>query len=163
LLGGLGLVFRDHYLFLIAMLVVLLNWINSTGEFILADLVQKNSAEKAAAIASNPSLPQVSEGALIAAFYGSYQFWFTLVGLLIQLFRVARIFRWVGIRGALLVHPAIVAVGYGLIAIGPMLGGFVPVFTLIRLVKIAENSIDYSLMNTTRQALFLPVDRDAKY
>jgi AAA family ATP:ADP antiporter len=37
------------------------------------------------------------------------------------------------------------------------------VFTLIRLVKIAENSIDYSLMNTTRHALFLPVDRDAKY
>jgi AAA family ATP:ADP antiporter len=37
------------------------------------------------------------------------------------------------------------------------------VFTLIRMVKIAENSIDYSLMNTTRHALFLPVDRDAKY
>jgi AAA family ATP:ADP antiporter len=30
-------------------------------------------------------------------------------------------------------------------------------------VKIAENATDYSLMNTTRQALFLPVDRDAKY
>jgi AAA family ATP:ADP antiporter len=44
-----------------------------------------------------------------------------------------------------------------------MLGGFVPVFTLIRLVKITENSIDYSLMNTTRHALFLPVDRDSKY
>jgi len=39
----------------------------------------------------------------------------------------------------------------------------VPVFTLIRLVKIAENSVDYSLMNTTRHALFLPVSRDAKY
>jgi len=36
-------------------------------------------------------------------------------------------------------------------------------FSLIRLVKIAENSLDYSLMNTTRQALFLPVSRDAKY
>ena len=79
------------------------------------------------------------------------------------MFLVARIYRWVGIRGALLVHPAIVAIGYGLIAIGPALGGFIPIFTLIRLVKIAENSIDYSLMNTTRQALFLPVDRDAKY
>jgi AAA family ATP:ADP antiporter len=44
-----------------------------------------------------------------------------------------------------------------------MLGGFVPIFTLIRLIKIAENSIDYSLMNTTRQTLFLPVDRDSKY
>jgi AAA family ATP:ADP antiporter len=26
-----------------------------------------------------------------------------------------------------------------------------------------ENSVDYSLMNTTRQAMFLPVDRDSKY
>jgi hypothetical protein len=49
-----------------------------------------------------------------------------------------------------------VALGYGLVAIAPLLVGFVPVFTLIRLVKIAENSIDYSLMNTTRQVLFLP-------
>jgi AAA family ATP:ADP antiporter len=44
-----------------------------------------------------------------------------------------------------------------------VLGGFVPIFTLIWLVKVAENSVNYSLMNTTRHALFLPVDRDAKY
>ena len=50
-----------------------------------------------------------------------------------------------------------------MLALAPMLGGFVPIFTLIRWIKIAENSVDYSLMNTTRQALFLPVDRDAKY
>jgi AAA family ATP:ADP antiporter len=87
----------------------------------------------------------------------------TLVGLAVQLFLVARIYRHFGVRGALLVHPVVVALGYGLIALGPVLGGFVPVFTLVRLVKIAENSIDYSLMNTTRHALFLPVDRDAKY
>jgi AAA family ATP:ADP antiporter len=86
-----------------------------------------------------------------------------LTGLAIQLFLVARIYRSVGVKGALVIHPVVVAVGYGLLALGPLLGGFVPVFTLIRLVKIAENSIDYSLMNTTRHALFLPVDRDAKY
>ena len=44
-----------------------------------------------------------------------------------------------------------------------MLGGFIPIFSLIRRIKMAENGVDYSLMNTTRQALFLPVDRDAKY
>ena len=44
-----------------------------------------------------------------------------------------------------------------------MLGGFIPIFTLIFFVKVIENSLDYSLMNTTRQALFLPVDRDSKY
>ena len=158
LLGGIGLVLRDRYLLLIALLVVLLNWINTTGEFILADFVQKDAAQRA--VASNGSL---DAGALIAAFYGSFQFWVTLAGLAIQLFLVARIYRHVGVRGALLVHPVVVALGYGLIALGPVLGGFVPVFTLIRMVKIAENSIDYSLMNTTRHALFLPVDRDAKY
>ena len=158
LLGGIGLVLRDRYLLLIALLVVLLNWINTTGEFVLADFVQRDAAQRA--VASNGGL---DAGALIAAFYGSFQFWVTLAGLAIQLFLVARIYRHVGVRGALLVHPVVVALGYGLIALGPVLGGFVPVFTLIRMVKIAENSIDYSLMNTTRHALFLPVDRDAKY
>jgi AAA family ATP:ADP antiporter len=158
LLGGIGLVLRDRYLLLIALLVVLLNWINTTGEFILADFVQRDAIERVAA-----SGGALDKGALITAFYGSFQFWVTFTGLAIQLFLVARIYHHVGVRGALLVHPVIVAAGYGLIALAPMLGGFVPIFTLIRLVKIAENSIDYSLMNTTRHALFLPVDRDAKY
>jgi AAA family ATP:ADP antiporter len=158
LLGGIGLVLRDRYLLLIALLVVLLNWINTTGEFILADFVQRDAAQRVA-----QSGATLDAGALITAFYGSFQFWVTLIGLSIQLFLVARIYRQVGIRGALIVHPVVVALGYGLLALGPVLGGFVPVFTLIRLVKIAENSIDYSLMNTTRHALFLPVDRDAKY
>jgi len=158
LLGGIGLVLRDRYLLLIALLVVLLNWINTTGEFILADFVQRDAIARVAA-----SGGALDKSALITAFYGSFQFWVTFVGLAIQLFLVARIYHHVGVRGALLVHPVIVAAGYGLIALAPMLGGFVPIFTLIRLVKIAENSIDYSLMNTTRHALFLPVDRDAKY
>jgi AAA family ATP:ADP antiporter len=158
LLGGIGLVLRDRYLLLIALLVVLLNWINTTGEFILADFVQRDAAQRAA-----ESGGVLDAGALIAAFYGNFQFWVTLTGLAIQLFLVARIYRYVGVRGALIVHPVVVALGYGLIAFSPVIGAFVPVFTLIRLVKIAENSIDYSLMNTTRHALFLPVDRDSKY
>jgi AAA family ATP:ADP antiporter len=158
LLGGIDLVLRDRYLLLIALLVVLLNWINSTGEFILADFVQRDAAARA-----ESSGGVIDKGVLIAAFYGNFQFWVTLVGLAIQTLLVARIYRRVGVRGALLVHPSIVALGYGLIALAPVLSGFVPVFTLIRLVKIGENAVDYSLMNTTRHALFLPVDRDAKY
>jgi AAA family ATP:ADP antiporter len=156
-LGGLGLVFRDRYLLLIALMVVVLNLINSNGEYMLADVVQTSAYAQAA------HSPGVDAGRLITAFYGSFQFYVTLVGLLTQLFLVARIYRWVGLRGALLVQPVVVAIGYGLIAMSPLLAGFVPVFTLIRLVKIAENSTDYSLMNTTRHVLFLPVDRDAKY
>jgi len=150
-LGGIGLVLREPYLRLIALLVVLLNWINSTGEFILADLVSRNADAQVAA-----SGGALAKGALITAFYGDFQFWVTLAGVLIQLLLVSRIYRWVGLPGALLVLPIVASLGYGLIV-------FVPIFSLIRLVKIAENSVDYSLMNTTRQALFLPVSRDAKY
>jgi len=158
LLGGIGLVLRDRYLLLIALLVVLLNWINTTGEFILADFVKSDAVARVAASGGALDL-----GTLITAFYGDFQFWVTLVSLGIQLFLVSRIFQMVGVRGALLIHPVIVAVGYGMLALAPMLGGFVPIFTLVRLIKIAENSVEYSLMNTTRQALFLPVDRDSKY
>jgi AAA family ATP:ADP antiporter len=150
-LGGIGLVFRERYLLLIAALIVLLNWINSTGEFILADFVSRHVTEQVAASGGT-----LAKGDLIAAFYGEFQFWFTLVGVLIQLFLVSRIYRWVGVSGALLVMPIVVALGYGVMV-------FIPIFSIIRLVKIAENSVDYSLMNTTRQALFLPVSRDAKY
>jgi AAA family ATP:ADP antiporter len=151
LLGGIGMALRERYLLLIALLVILLNWVNSTGEFILADLVSRN-----AEVQVDASGGLLTRGAVIAGFYGDFQFWVTLAGLLIQLFLVSRIFRWAGVPGSLLVLPAIAAFGYGLIV-------FVPVFSIIRLIKIAENSVDYSLMNTTRQALFLPVSRDAKY
>jgi AAA family ATP:ADP antiporter len=158
LLGGIGLVLRDRYLLLIALLIVLLNWINTTGEFILADFVKADATARVAASGGALDL-----GTLLTVFYGDFQFWVTLVSFGIQLFLVSRIFRTVGVRGALLIQPLVVAVGYGVLALSPMLGGFVPIFTLVRLIKIAENGIDYSLMNTTRQALFLPVDRDSKY
>jgi AAA family ATP:ADP antiporter len=158
LLGGIGLVLRDRYLLQIALLVVLLNWINTTGEFILADFVKRDAVARVAASAGALDL-----GTLITAFYGDFQFWVTLASLGIQLFLVSRIFQVVGVRGALLIHPIIVAVAYGAVALAPVVGGFVPIFTLVRLIKIVENGVDYSLMNTTRQALFLPVDRDSKY
>jgi AAA family ATP:ADP antiporter len=157
LLGGIGLVLRDRYLMTIALFVVLLNWINTTGEFILADFVKADAVARVAE----------SDGALdmgsLTAFYGNFNFWVTLISLAIQLFLVSRIYQLVGVRGALLVHPIIVALGYGVLVIAPLIGGFIPIFSLIRRIKFAENGLDYSLMNTTRQALFLPVDRDSKY
>ncbi len=150
LLGGLGLIFKDNYLLLIAIFVVLLNWINSTGEFILAELVVRHAD---ALVASGQS---VVKSEYIAAFYSDFIFWVTLIGLLFQVFLVSRIYCHVGIRGALLILPLIAVVGYGLAA-------FIPIFSIIRVVKILENSTDYSIMNTTRHALFLPTSRETKY
>lgn len=156
--GGIRLVLRDHYLLLIALFVMVLNCINSTGEYILADFVKSHA--EAASIASGGTL---ETSTWIAQFYGNFQFWVTLASLCIQIFLVGRIYRAFGMRGALLVHPTIILAGYGLLALAPMLGGFIPIFSLVRRIKVADNGVDYSLTNTSRQALFLPVDREARF
>jgi AAA family ATP:ADP antiporter len=148
-LGGFAIVMRDRYLLLIAALVILLNWVNTTGETILADFVSRYADGVVAA-------EGVSKGEVVAAFYGNFFFWVNLAGFAIQAFLVARIYRWIGVSGAILILPVVAVLGYGLMV-------FVPIFSIIRLVKIFENSVDYSVMNTTRQALFLPTDRAAKY
>ena len=55
-LGGIALVLRDRYLLLIAVFVLLLNWINSTGEFILADFVKAHAEGHIAAGEADASL-----------------------------------------------------------------------------------------------------------
>jgi AAA family ATP:ADP antiporter len=150
LLGGFSLVFTDRYLFLLALLILLLNWVNTTGEYILAELVVRY-ADAAVAAGS-----EAGKSELIATFYGNFFFTVNLLTLLIQVFLVARIMRWIGIRGAVLVLPVIAIIGYGMVA-------FIPIFSIIRISKILENSTDYSLMNTTRHALYLPLSAAKKY
>jgi AAA family ATP:ADP antiporter len=87
---------------------------------------------------------------------GAILFWQNIVVMVIQAFFVSRILLRIGVRGALFVLPVLAFGAYLLIA-------FVPVLSLVRLAKIAENGTDYSLSNTVRGALFLPTSRVAKY
>lgn len=154
LLGGFAMVFRSRYLLLIAVLVVILNWVNSSGEIILKDFVKLWADEQAAAGAYPDA------GVAIGQFFGDFYFWVNLCGFLMQAFLVSRIYRLIGVSGALMILPVVATLGYGLIAFGM---AFIPIFSVLRLVKIVENSVDYSVMNTTRQALFLPLSQAEKY
>lgn len=148
-MGGLAVVMRSRYLILIAAVAILLNWINSTGEFIFADLVSTRAVSEA----TEQKLP-ISD--IITGYYSDYFTATTILGFILQVFLVSRIYRWVGISGALLVLPVIAMLGYGMVV-------FIPVFSLIWMVKIIENATDYSIMNTTRQAIFLPLTLVEKY
>lgn len=150
ILGGFAHVVQNRYLLQIALLVVLLNWVNSTGEYILSEMVIRFAEEQ---IASNPAL---DKGQIIAGFYGNFFSIVNALSLLIQIFLVSRIFNWLGVQGALLILPIVAFIGYGMIL-------FIPIFSIIKAVKILENSTDYSLMNTVRQALFLPLNESEKY
>ncbi len=148
--GGFDLVLTNPYLRLIALLLVLLNIVNSTGEFILARLVTGQAAQMAAAA------PDFDRGAFIGAFYGSYFLWVNIASVILQAFLVSRVVKRFGMAGALFALPVLAFGAYGMAAVGAGLA-------MVRVVKTAENATDYSMMNTAKQMLWLPTTREQKY
>jgi ATP:ADP antiporter, AAA family len=149
---GFQMVTHDRYLFLVAMLVLLLNVVNTGGEFVLGKLVIGEANRQALTAAD----PQAFRQAFIGQFYGQYFTVVSIVGVLLQMFLVSRLFRWIGVRGALFIPPCLALGSYALLAI-------IPLLEVIRVAKVLENGCAYSIQNTTRQALFLPTSREAKY
>ena len=147
-----AIVFADRYLLLIAGLMLVYNIVNTNGEYILGrTVVALYTASHAAS-----AIGGMDEKKVIGEFYGNY---FTIVNILsalLQAFVVSRVIKYFGVRTALLVLPVVAMVGYATMA-------FVPMLPFIRGTKLAENSLDYSLQNTTRNQLYLPTSRDAKY
>jgi len=150
--SGFALVFRDPYLLLIGLLMLLINFVNTNGEYILGKMVLgAYIAEHGAAAVAGLDAKKV-----IGEFYGNFQTVVNVLSALIQAFVVSRVLKYFGVRVALLAMPAVALIGYTAMA-------FVPLLSFIRGVKLAENSLDYSLQNTTRNALYLPTSREAKY
>lgn len=150
--GAFKLVLSNRYLLLIAFLMLMLNWVNTTGEYILGRTV----AQAAADAIRDGTAEGLSEAEFIGKFYAGFFTVVNILGLVLQLFVVSRIIKYLGIRIGLLVLPVIALGGYAILA-------FVPVLSVVRWAKTAENATDYSLQNTVRQALFLPTSREEKY
>jgi len=150
--SGFALVFADRYLLLIGVLMLVYNLVNTNGEYILGKtVVTQYTAAHGAASAGG-----LDEKKVIGEFYGNYFTMVNILSALIQAFVVSRVLKWFGVRVALLVLPVVALVGYGAMA-------FIPVLAFIRGTKLAENSLDYSLQNTTKNALYLPTSPEAKY
>jgi ATP:ADP antiporter, AAA family len=150
--GGFELIFHDRYLLWIAILIILLNVVNTTGGYVLNRLIVGEAAARFGSGAASVE----SSRQFITAFSGSITAAVNLVGLLLQLFATARVIRALGVRGALFVLPVIALANYAIIVVAPVLA-------VVRVGKVLENSTDYSIQNTLRQALFLPTTREAKY
>jgi AAA family ATP:ADP antiporter len=154
--GGFGLVLSDRYLLCIALLALVLNVVNTNGEYILGKTLSA-AADRLIAAGDTGGLAAAEfKRNFVGTYYAGFFTWVNTVGAVVQLFVVSRLMQKIGVRAALFVMPLIALGGYALLAVAPVIG-------YIRAVKIAENSTDYSLQNTARQALFLPTSREAKY
>jgi AAA family ATP:ADP antiporter len=150
--GGFQLIFSDRYLMLIAVLTVLLNVVNTSGEYLFGRYV----VDTANTMYGTGSEAAAQRERFIGTTYSQLFGAVNLCGFLLQMFVVSRIFRYLGVGKSLFIHPIVAGVGYLLLLRAPSI-------TAMRWLKVADNSIDYSLGNTTKQALWLPTSREAKY
>lgn len=141
--GAFQLLFKSRYLLYIAFFVLLMNFINTNGVFML-DTVAAAAATKA------------TETQFLTKFYAGFYNIQNLFAMFVQLFVVSRIFKWFGIRVAIFFLPVLALGGYFFISFGAFL-------ILVKWVKALENGTDYSLVNTARHSLFLITTREEKY
>ena len=115
--GGFSLVVKNRYLLLIAFYVLLLNTVNTVGEYILSELF----IDAAEAGVAAGAIQAGAEGEAIRTMYGEFFGWVNLAGLLIQSFLVSRFLKYFGVRGTLFIGPLMSLVTYGTTAISPIL------------------------------------------
>lgn len=163
--GGFGLVLKDRYLRLIAVMILASTVINSTGEYVVGKMaVTESQAYAEQKLAEAPPSDSETQRAIVKAarseyvseFYSNYFALVNLVAMLLQAVLVSRVIGKIGIRRSLFIMPLIVVGGWL---------AFLAFATLatIRVTKTSENSVDYSLQNTLKQALYLPTSRESKY
>src|SRR5215203_3400239 len=147
-----AMVFKTRYLLLMALMILVVNWINATGEYILGSIVK----EHASAMVAGGTAPGLSEGQIIGDFYAKYFSIANVLGLVLQLFVVSRIIKHRGVAMAVMILPALSFGVYNILI-------FIPLLNAALAAKVIENSTDYSLNNTVRNMLFLPCTYEQKF
>jgi AAA family ATP:ADP antiporter len=155
--GAFRLIMVSGYLVAVAGVTLLLNWVNTNGENLLFRVVQE-SLERDAVMAgvTTPAELLAFTRAGTTAFYGDFYFWVNVMALLLQALVASRLLKYGGFSALMLALPMVALVSYAAMA-------FVPLLAIVKPMKIAENATDYSLANTARSVLWLPVDPEVKY
>ena len=154
--GGLPMVLGSRYLLAVAIITLLLNWVNTNGENLLTRVLQSSLQEEVVALGllGKEAVDQFVQDRT-TAFYGNFFTLVNIAALLLQAFVASRLLKYGGFGAILLLLPVVALVSYAAMAI-------VPVLAVIKLTKVAENSTDYSINNTARHVLWLPVPSKVK-
>jgi AAA family ATP:ADP antiporter len=154
---ALMLVLRSRYLLPVALVTLLVNWVNTNGENLLFQVLQESLAEQAlaAGVTGELAILEFTKDAT-TAFYSDFFFWVNGVALLLQALVASRLLKYGGFGAILMLLPAIALLSYATMAL-------LPVLAVVKIMKIAENATDYSINNTARHVLWLPLSAEMKY
>ncbi len=155
--NGAKLVLLSRFLLLAALVTIFTNWVNTNGENLLFRVIQETLSVQAQeqGIADGAAMLEFTRDGT-TAFYGNFYFWVNIMALLLQAFVASRLLKYGGFAAILLILPVIALTSYTVMAL-------LPVLAVIKVMKIAENATDYSLNNTSRHVLWLPVSSAMKF
>jgi AAA family ATP:ADP antiporter len=155
--GALAIVLSNPFLLVTAILTLLFSWVNTNGENLLFRVVQETLAQSAIHQGvTDPTAVLEFTRAGTTLFYGNFYFWVNVTALVLQAFVCSRLLRFGGFGAILLMLPVIALLSYTAMAL-------VPILAVVKLMKIAENATDYSINNTARHVLWLPVSSELKF
>ena len=155
--SAITIIFSSRFLLATAAITLILSWVNTNGENLLFRVVQEYLREQALIQRISDSerlLAFTRDGT--TAFYGDFYFWVNIIALMLQSFVASRILKFGGFRALLLAMPVVALVSYTTMAV-------VPILSIVKAMKVAENSTDYSINNTARNVLWLPASAEIKY
>lgn len=155
--SGARLVLLSKFLLLAALVTLLTNWVNTNGENLLFRVLQEVLTTRAQAqgVTEGQALLEFTKDGT-TVFYGNFFFWVNIAALLLQAFVASRLLKYGGFAAILLILPVIALASYTTMAL-------LPVLAVVKVMKIAENATDYSLNNTSRHVLWLPVSSAMKF
>ena len=155
--SAISIVFTSRFLLATALITLILSWVNTNGENLLFRVVQEvlNEQARAGGVSNTNELMAFTRDGT-TAFYGGFYFWVNVVALILQAFVASRLLKFGGFGLILLTMPVVALVSYTAMA-------FIPILAVVKAMKIAENSTDYSINNTARNVLWLPVSAELQY
>jgi len=137
----LEIVRKNHYLVLIASIVVITGIIATFIDFQFSSQVEKHFVQK--------------EG--MQSFFGLFFGGLTTFAFFLQLLLTSRFLKNFGVRLTLLLAPIILMVG----SIGILIGGLT--LPLVIFIKGSDESLAFSLSQSVREILYIPVPLDLRY
>jgi AAA family ATP:ADP antiporter len=154
--GSFNLIRRYRYLSATAAMTLIFSWVVASGDNILFGYVQQTLQDELTASGASAEARTALLRTATTAFYGNLYFWINLIGLMLQAFIVSRILRYAGFGWLMLATPLVSLAAYASMLVTPLL-------SIIKVMKIAENSSNYSVNNTARHILWLPTTKEMLY
>ena len=138
--SGVTLVFRSPYLMGICVLMLLFTTLATFLYFMQAQIVRdafEGSAQR-------------------TAVFASIDFVVNALTLIIQLFLTSRLIKWFGLAVVLAVIPLLLAIGFSIL-------GLAPVLAVLLTVQVIRRAGNYAVMRPAREMLYVVLSREKKY